>query len=215
MKLETVTLVRILGVALGVVGLVVCWRLARLHRREVAVPAAKRLAFLGLFAIPVAAVGVANYHVFEGTKEVGGCMACHVMKPMGTDMLDPHSDTLAARHFKNRWIAEHQCYHCHADYGLNGTLEAKMEGYRHLARYTTQTYREPIEARVVFKNKNCLNCHADTPLFERVSSHQTVREQLDSNAMSCLNCHGRAHPTREQRTPGSAEYERLLGKETR
>jgi hypothetical protein len=35
----------------------------------------------------------------------------------------------------------------HTDYGLAGTLAAKMEGYRHLARYTTHTYPEPVRLR--------------------------------------------------------------------
>jgi hypothetical protein len=30
--------------------------------------------------------------------------------------------------------------------------------------------------------------------------------------MSCLNCHGMAHPTREQRTPGHRDYDRLMGR---
>ena len=60
---------------------------------------------------------------------------------------EPASDTLAARHFKNHWIPEDQCYECHSDYGLSGDMEAKMEGFRHLARYTTRTYQEPIKFR--------------------------------------------------------------------
>jgi hypothetical protein len=67
------------------------------------------------------------------------------MLPMVNDMQNAASNTLAARHFKNHWIPQNQCYECHSDYGLNGNLEAKMEGYRHLARYTTRTYQEPIK----------------------------------------------------------------------
>ena len=224
---ETIVVVRFLGVALGVAGLLMCWKVARIRKEDLAstrviklgfvtLPALafyKLLAFFGLIAIPAGAVGIANYHVFEGVKEVKGCMSCHVMKPMGNDMMDPTSDTLAARHYRNRYIAETQCYHCHADYGLSGTLEAKMEGYRHLARYTTQTYKEPIVSRVVFQNKNCLNCHDLTPAFAKVASHHTVSAQLRTNTMSCLNCHGKAHPTHAQRTPGHPDYDRLMGKE--
>lgn len=226
---ELTTLVKVLGVLLGLTGVLICVKLVRLRKDDllskkifklgiVSLPAVafyKLLAFLGLFVVPVGAVAIANYHVFEGVKEVQGCASCHVMQPMATDMLDPHSDTLAARHYKNRYIPEHQCYHCHADYGLAGTLEAKMEGYRHLARYTTKTYHEPIVSRVEFQNNNCLNCHDKTPRFEAVSSHKTVSDSLHENKMGCLNCHGRAHPTREQRTPGSADYDRLMGKENK
>jgi len=224
-----VTVVRVLGVILGLLGVVLCLRLLRLKQADltsarvvklgfVALPAVafyKLLAFLGLFAVPVAAVGVANYHVFEGTREVNSCNQCHVMTPLVTDMRDPHSNTLAARHFRNHWIPEQQCYHCHTDYGLNGTLEAKMDGYRHLARYTTGTYKEPIVQRNVYSNSNCLKCHDGTPRYLTVSSHRTLAERLQGNEVSCLNCHGWAHPTRAQRTPGSPDYNRLMGKEKR
>jgi nitrate/TMAO reductase-like tetraheme cytochrome c subunit len=224
---DTVVIVKVLGLLLGLAGLLLCVRVLRVRKEDltstkvvklgfVALPAFalyKVMAFLGLFVVPAGAVAVANYHVFEGVKDVDGCLSCHVMRPMGTDLRDPHSDTLAARHFKNRYIPEQQCYHCHADYGLSGTLEAKMEGYRHLARYTSRTYEEPIVGRVVYENKNCLNCHASTPRFETVPSHQTIRDLLDSNDRSCLNCHGRAHPSREDRTPGSARYDFLMGNE--
>jgi cytochrome c nitrite reductase small subunit len=176
-----------------------------------AVAYAKIIAFLALIVLPAGAMFLANYHTFEGTHEVRGCAGCHVMLPMVNDMEDPNSSTLAARHFKNRWIAENQCFHCHSDYGLSGSLEAKMTGFRHLARYTTRTYHEPIRARTHFDNKNCLNCHGATARFEGVKSHQTAYAQLISNQMICLNCHGQAHPNSEQRTPGSTDYARLMG----
>ena len=62
-------------------------------------------------------------------------------------------------------------------------------------------------------NKNCLKCHSGMPKFEAVASHHSVADDLEDNAMSCLNCHGLAHPTRQARTPGSADYDRLMGRE--
>lgn len=171
----------------------------------------KMLAFAGLVALPLATMGVANYHTFEGVHEVAACGRCHVMRPMISDMKDASSQTLAARHFKNGWIPRDQCYNCHSDYGLSGDLAAKAEGFRHLARYTTGSYREPIVYRGRFHNDNCLKCHAGTPKFERLKSHQTVRTLLETSAMICLNCHGQAHPTRAARTPGSPDYARLTG----
>jgi nitrate/TMAO reductase-like tetraheme cytochrome c subunit len=165
-----------------------------------------------LFAVPAAAVAVANYHTVEGVHGVDSCNRCHVMTPMANDMRDPGSETLAARHFKNGWIPKDQCYQCHSDYGLAGDMRAKMEGYRHLARYTTNTYEEPIKYRGVFHNDNCLKCHDGTPRFTAVPSHSTVHARLADSSISCLNCHGNAHPTREQRTPGHADYDRLMGR---
>jgi nitrate/TMAO reductase-like tetraheme cytochrome c subunit len=224
MTIDTVQIVRVVGTLLCVLGVLLCWRVGRKRfaelraERTVSIGIAtvsamafwKLLAFAGLVVVPAAAVGVANYHTFEGVHEVAACARCHVMRPMVTDLHDPASDTLAARHFKNRWIPKDQCFHCHSDYGLSGDMEAKMTGFRHLARYTTHSYHEPIRARTRFNNDNCLKCHGEAPKFNSVSSHHTVHELLAASTMSCLNCHGRAHPTQEARTPGSPDYDRLM-----
>lgn len=176
-------------------------------------PSVKRLAFLSIIAIPIVIMFTANYHVFETSKTVEACMNCHVMKPMGNDMLNRGSQTLAARHMTNNWIKEKQCYGCHKDYGLNGTLKAKTDGYRHLMRYITKTYTEPIIYRGEFNSNNCLSCHQGTPTFDNLKVHQPVILNLDkkSSTISCMNCHGNAHPTRAQRTPGHPDYEELTG----
>jgi cytochrome c nitrite reductase small subunit len=171
----------------------------------------KLLALAALFAVPAGTLAVANYHTVVGVHDVDNCNRCHVMTPMVTDMRDRQSETLAARHYKNGWIPKDQCYQCHSDYGLAGDMRAKMEGYRHLARYTTATYSEPIEYRGFFRNENCLKCHAGTPAFDNLPSHATARAHLANSTMSCTNCHGAAHPTREQRTPGHPDYSRLIG----
>ncbi len=144
-------------------------------------------------------------------------MNCHVMQPMGNDMLNPSSQTLAARHVTNGWIKEDQCYGCHKDYGLNGTLKAKIDGYRHLMRYITNTYEEPIVYRGEFNSMNCMSCHAGTPNFESLSVHEPVVANLakEESTISCTNCHGRAHPTRAQRTPGHPDYDRLMSDQTK
>ena len=225
--MDAVTLVRVLGTLLCVLGIALCIWVGRKRsdqvstREHVSVGIAvlsvaalwKLLAFGALVATPAAVVAVANYHTFVGIHEVEACNRCHVMRPMVNDMKDPASDTLAARHFKNRWIPKDQCYACHSDYGLSRDLAAKMEGFRHLARYTTRTYKEPIEHRGVFDNDNCLKCHAGMPKFEAVPWHHTVEASLGKNETSCLNCHGLSHPTRAARTPGSSDYDRLMSDE--
>ncbi|MEI9947737.1 MAG: hypothetical protein WDO74_01865 [Pseudomonadota bacterium] len=169
-----------------------------------------KLSALAVIAIlPAATIAIANYHTFVGIHEVQACSQCHVMRPMANDLHDPASDTLAARHFKNGYIPTGQCYACHSDYGFDGDLAAKLEGYRHLARYTSRTYSEPLQARTRFDNHQCLKCHQGKTAFERVHMHQDVLARLESSNMSCLNCHGRAHPPRADRTPGSARYSAL------
>lgn len=220
------TLVHFCGVSLAVLGIVICLRLLLVSKEKaqskqllslgfVVLPTFvfyKLLAFTGLLAVPAATVGVAGYHLFDGIKETRSCMQCHVMHPMGNDMSDPDSNTLAARHFRNKWIPEQHCYACHVDYGLAGTITAKMDGFRHLARYTTGTAREPIQYKGKYNNHNCLHCHAETPKYQAIPSHRTVQEALASSDMSCTNCHGPAHPSRERRTPGHPDYARLVEK---
>ena len=217
--------VMVLGTVACVLGVILSIRTARTRfddvraaRKDVnigvaRVPAlvfARLVALMALIVLPAGAVLLANYHTFEGVHEVRGCASCHVMLPMVNDMRDPASETLAARHYKNKWVAKDQCYHCHSDYGLGGDLEAKLTGFRHLARYTTRTYHEPIVARVKFDNNNCLHCHEGTPKWVAVEPHVESRKELAANQVTCLDCHGDAHPTAAQRTPGSADYARLM-----
>lgn len=218
--------VTVLGTLACVLGVILCIRTARTRfdagaaRNDVnigvaRVPAlvfARLVALLALIVLPATAVLLGNYHTFEGVHEVRGCASCHVMLPMVNDMLDPGSETLAALHYKHRWIADNQCYHCHSDYGLGGNLEAKMTGFRHLARYTTGTYQEPIQARVKFDSNNCLHCHEQAPKWVAVESHIEALPDLRTNKLTCVECHGDPHPTAAQRTPGSSDYPRLMEK---
>jgi cytochrome c nitrite reductase small subunit len=219
--------VTVLGTLACVLGVVLCIRTARTRfdaagdtRKDVKigvarVPAlvfARLVALLALLVLPATAVLLANYHTFEGVHEVRACASCHVMLPMVNDMQDPASETLAALHYKNRWIADNQCYHCHSDYGLGGSLEAKMTGFRHLARYTTRTYHVPITSRVKFDNNNCLHCHEKAPKWVAVESHTEALPDLTTNKTTCVECHGDPHPTAAQRTPGSSDYQRLMEK---
>lgn len=222
--LELVHIVKIVGSILCIAGIVLCWRVSTtnvssmsandemsfIHMKLSKAAFWKLLAFMAIVVIPGLAMTVANYHTFVGVHEVAACARCHVMLPMVNDLQDPESNTLAARHFKNHWIAENQCFACHSDYGLSGDMEAKMEGFRHLARYTSRTFQEPIKMRGHFNNNNCLKCHEKMPKFEAVKSHNTIRPLLENSSMACLNCHGKAHPSRGQRTPGSADYQRLM-----
>lgn len=177
-----------------------------------AVVAYKLVALLSILIFPIAAAGSAHIELLEGARETAACNACHVMTPMVTDLYDPNSDTLAARHFKNSYISDQQCYQCHSGYGFNGALAAKLEGYRHLVRYTTGLYEEPIKIRGHFDSASCLSCHRTTDKFQKINSHRVALERLDNKQMSCTNCHGPAHPTRSERTPHSSRYEQLMGR---
>ncbi len=170
----------------------------------------KLLALGGIIIIPVFAVIFGNYHVFVSTKKSEACVACHMMAPMGNDMVSDTSTTLAARHFQNGWIRKDACYACHKDYGFQGAMKAKMDGYRHLMRYVTDTSHEPIRYRGEFNSQNCLSCHEGTQKFHAVEEHQPVLEIMaTTQSIACTNCHGRAHPEPSRRTPGHPDYEML------
>ena len=206
--MDSTTAVKILGVVVILAGLSIC---LALRRTAYLSPLYKWLAPFAFLAIPLTVVALGNYHVFEGTQEVSSCLRCHVMLPIANDMMDTESMTLAARHYKNKWIATKQCFTCHKDYGFNGTIKAKMDGFRHLVKYTLQTYEEPIRFRSVerFNNDNCLQCHRKTAKFEGIKSHHTIQERLETNQIGCIRCHGFPHPTPLERTPGTARYEEL------
>lgn len=181
-----------------------------LYKRETVSNKVKKAVFPGLIILPAIMIFLANYHVFETSKTVEACQSCHVMKPFTNDLQSEESMTLAARHYKNSWIPKDQCYACHKDYGFNGNFKAKTDGYRHLMRYITGTYEEPIVYKGEFNNANCMGCHETTGKFQAVKMHAPISEQFHDNSVSCLNCHGRAHPTRLQRTPGSLGYQNLI-----
>ncbi|MFQ5779772.1 MAG: hypothetical protein ACE5HN_03175 [Nitrospiria bacterium] len=209
--MDFTTAVKITGIFVIFLGIILCLLVSRTALYS---PLYKRLAPLTFLVAPLIVVCLGNYHVFEGSQEVGSCIRCHVMAPIANDMMDPQSTTLAARHYKNGWIATKQCFTCHKDYGLNGTIKAKMDGFRHLVKYTLRTYKEPIRFAGRFNNQNCLYCHSGTPNFEAIKSHHTLRERLEVSRTNCTHCHGFPHPTPLERTPGTARYEALMNGST-
>ena len=191
-----VTAVKIIGILSIMTGMVL---FIAIKRTACYSPLYKRIAPFAFLVIPVFIIVIGNYHVFEGSQEVSSCLGCHVMAPMVNDMRNPQSMTLAARHYKNKWIAKKQCFTCHKDYGLNGTIQAKISGFRHLVKYTLKIYEDPIRFRGRFNNQNCLICHRGTTKFERIKSHQTLRKRLEESRTNCTLCHGFPHPTPAER----------------
>lgn len=202
-------LVEILGALFVIINVVLIFRAIKMYD-GVITPLIKRYLFLSFAIFPLLIAFIANYHVFERSKTVDSCMDCHVMRPFGNDMKDAESMSLASRHYKHGWIQKKQCYSCHKDYGLNGTMKAKMDGYRHLAKYVTGTYEEPITYRGEFNYNNCMSCHEGTEKFTNVKIHVPLFAKFKENKISCLNCHGSVHPTRSKRTPNHPEYESLI-----
>ena len=148
--------------------------------------------------VPIMVGFMAFAHGLESSATVSACGSCHVMTPFVNDLRDVKSETLAATHFKNRFILENQCYTCHSDYGLGGTISAKLAGLGHVWRYTTGRYEVPIKIARPFSNLRCLSCHGESQRFLNAPGKKEMMPELISGQTPCLSCHGPAHPEQKK-----------------
>ena len=148
---------------------------------------------LGIAVLPLLTSGFGTVLVFERAERVEFCESCHLtMRAFVKDMKNPQSESLAALHYKNRYIADNQCYVCHTGYGLFGTVQAKQEGLHDVYRYYTRTFKLPVTLRHPYPNNDCLKCHAESAKW--LSVHGDFKEDLFSSKTSCLDCHGQSNP---------------------
>ena len=155
------------------------------------------LVAIGLIPIMVAFMSFA--HGLEQSATVDSCGSCHVMTPFVRDLRDVKSENLAPVHFKNRYILENQCYTCHSDYGLGGTLQAKLGGLGHVWRYTTGRYGVPIKIAKPYPNTRCLGCHGESQKFLTSETKKPIMADLMSGKTSCLECHAPVHPEQQKK----------------
>lgn len=152
---------------------------------------------LGIFPLFLLAVG--NFAVLEYAKEVRFCGTCHVtMKSYIDDLHNAKSQSLAALHAQNRFAPGTECYSCHANYGLHGTVEAKMTGLRHVYKYVTGTYHLPLTMPKAFENTFCLKCHNGAKRFMAQDVHledSKLAPALRTGETPCVECHAPAHAT--------------------
>jgi len=191
---------RLMGIASVVLAVVILICIEFLYKEKVRKSNYRLLLIICLFVLPVLITMSASTTVMETTKSVQSCNTCHVMEPFVDDLFDPDSPTLAARHYKNRWISQSQCYTCHTTYGAHGTLEGKRDGFRHWLLYVTGTWDEPIQYSGSYPNQNCVACHGGTEKFTEVESHISLNRELSTDRVSCTTCHGPAHPVPRERT---------------
>jgi cytochrome c-type protein NapC len=168
----------------------------------------------GIGVFPVGAAMTGNYVGFEATKARTFCGSCHVMKPYTQDSVDPRSTSLAARHARNALFGADNCYACHADYGMFGTVTTKLGGMRHVYEYvlhyrhmSLEEARTAIHIRHPFQNATCMQCHStETPDWNAVRDHASLLDRVRSGAVSCASegCHGPAHAFGEPPRAGGA-----------
>ena len=179
--------------ALNVVILFVLW--ARIRRRGVT-SASKAFVLGSVVVLPTVVAFLATAHGMSESMKTEACGACHIMDGHFADLRNPKSDSLAAVHYKNRYIQENHCYTCHSDYGMFGSMSAKLEGFGHVVHNTTGHYPKPIKIAHPYSNLRCLNCHAGSQKF--LTKHEPDElAKLAANKDSCLDCHGPAHTPAE------------------
>ena len=194
----------VLAAAIGCAGfaaLIVLWFLVR---RPSLSYATKLVLLFGIGILPLTTAATGNVAGFEATKARLFCGSCHVMTPYSNDSDDPQSTTLAARHARNALFGDENCYACHADYGMYGTLFTKLGGLRHVYEYTLHYRNMPLaEARATihirkpFQNATCMHCHStEAPLWNAVKEHASLLDRVREGSISCASagCHGPAHP---------------------
>jgi len=204
---SNVDIFRWIGIVASVAGILLLI-FVHLYRKSLPRGTNHQLLLIGVFILPLAATWSATRTVMEDTKSVQACMSCHVMHPFVNDMTDASSPSLAARHYRNNWIAKDQCYACHVTYGATGTLAGKRDGLRHWLHYVTNTYPDPIQYVGTYSNSNCLSCHQGTGQWERVKSHQALLGELAEDRVTCISCHGPPHPLPKERTLAAAKNKR-------
>jgi hypothetical protein len=185
----------------GIASVILVWYLVR---RPALHHATKLWLLLGLGLFPLGTAAAGNVAGFEVTKQRVFCGSCHVMVPHASDSNDPTSLSLSSRHARNPLFGDTNCYECHADYGMFGTVVTKAGGMRHVWLYYTQYRTTPIaeakqtiHLRAPYPNGNCMECHSTkTELWGRVPDHASALAAVRDGRGSCASpgCHGYAHP---------------------
>jgi hypothetical protein len=188
-------------VCAAVSALILVWYLAR---RPALTRPVKIALLLGIGILPLTTAATGNVAGFEATKQTNFCGSCHVMTPYRTDSHDVTSTSLASRHARNDLFGHENCYACHANYGMFGTIVTKMGGMRHVYEYTFNYRNMPleeflatIEIREPFPNSTCMHCHSTYgPTWNQVGDHASTIDAVRAGTISCASegCHGPAHP---------------------
>jgi len=152
--------------------------------------AAWSLLIASVVVLPVMSFAFSGLLVVERAEEAEFCASCHLtMQVYYDDMVDGESESLAALHYKNRYIQKHQCYQCHTSYGMFGTVQAKLKGLNDVYKYYTRTFVLPIEMHEPYPNGDCLKCHAESHKWLAQEMHTDSKDALFADDAKCMDCH--------------------------
>jgi cytochrome c nitrite reductase small subunit len=147
----------------------------------------------GGVALPLTSIMSGMLLVFERAEGVEFCGSCHLaMQAYVRDIENPRSESLAAMHYKNRYIPRNQCYACHTSFGLFGDYQAKVAGIIDVGKYYTRSFHFPLKMRQPYPNDECLKCHYDSIRWG--ARHQDVKDEIVAGEARCQDCHGKGHP---------------------
>lgn len=163
----------------------------------------KFVLFFVVLVLPALASLLTTQVAFSRASSIEFCGSCHTMTPWFDNVTNPESDSLAAEHYKRRWIQHEQCFTCHSNYGFLGPIEAKINGVRHVAAFYLG-FRGRIELYEEFPNGHCLKCHQEAKGFLEDSNHDPLEDIL-SGKDRCVECHENIHGI-EQDDDGPVGY---------
>lgn len=188
-------------VTTGLATIVLLWFLLR---RPVLNRGTKIALLFGIGLLPLMTAANGNITGYHAMKTRTFCGSCHVMTPYAEDSEDPKSLGLAARHARNEAFGDENCYTCHADYGMFGTVTTKLAGLRHVYEYTFNFHQLSLEEALPkihivkpFPNSTCIRCHStENPTWNKVGDHASTLVEVRAGTLSCASagCHGAAHP---------------------
>ncbi len=175
-----------------------------LLRRPLLTRATKIILLFGIGVLPLMTAANGNIAGYHAMKTRDFCGSCHVMTPYKEDSENPNSLGLAARHGRNEAFGEENCYTCHADYGMFGTITTKMGGMRHVYEYVFNFHQLSLEEALPkihiispFPNATCMRCHStENPMWNKIGDHASTLLEVRAGTTSCASagCHAPAHP---------------------
>lgn len=182
--------------AAAIIALFVGFRASLTRSRE-----GKMLAFVALFLLPIAAVGLGFSEQMDRAQSRTFCLSCHVMTDYGRSLLINDPSYVPARHYQNNLVPrDRACYTCHTDYTMFGGVNSKARGLRHLYVQYFGTVPKPADIKLYtpYNNRECLYCHLGARTFEEASAHHKTPDMLTrvkSNKLSCISggCHEFIH----------------------
>jgi nitrate/TMAO reductase-like tetraheme cytochrome c subunit len=162
--------------------------------RLVGSTAGKLALLFGIVFLPSVAVATGAAYAFQASSTTAFCNSCHEMTPYGKSLFVDDRAVVPAVHYQRRLVdRDHACFECHTNYAMFGSVQAKLDGLRHVWVHYLGEIPETFELYEPYPNRNCLHCHDDARGFLEAVPHAGKFEALLADEQSCLECHHAGH----------------------